>query len=169
MRKLFIFIFTISIGSIGYSQTPDTSLTKKNVNKLFKTDFNYVCCVDQNPVWSICFNGENEYTTADTIQLFSDKYHYLKGNCCTVVEWNFNKKNTISISKTKVCQEPPMTTLSFDDSNIKIKLKKDDTELNLLLFKDGKLIDKFNLIAIDKDVMYNKKNGFRLTMIRQKI
>lgn len=166
MKQLLIIIFTISIGSTGYSQIPDTSLTKKNMIELFKTDFNYVCCVEQNPVWSICFSGEDEYSTADTIQLFSDKYHYLKGNCCNVVEWVFNKKTIISISKTKVCQEPPLSTMSYDDSNIKIKLKTDDTKIKLLLFKNGKLIDKFILIAIDNDVMYNENNGFRLTMIR---
>lgn len=169
MKQLLIFIFTISFYSIGYSQIPDTSLTKKNVAELFKKDFNYVCCVEQNPVWSICFSDGNEYSTADTIQLFSDKYHYLKGNCCNVVEWIFSKKNTIFISKTKVCQEPPLSTVSADESNIKIKIKTNDSNLKLQLFKNGKLIDEFMLIAIDYDVMYNKSNGFRLTMVRQKI
>jgi hypothetical protein len=106
---------------IGHSPTPGYFIDKKNVTELFKTEYNNVCCVEQNPLWPICINGEDEYSRSETIQLFSDKYHYLKGNCCNIEEWDFNKKNTISISKTKVCQEPPLSIIAYDDSNLKIK------------------------------------------------
>ena len=83
-----------------------------------------MCCGETDPVWSVCFNNDGNYVTLDTIQLYSDKYHYLKGNCCNIVNWTFTNKSTITISKTKVCQEPPIGSVSYDDQDLKIKIKK---------------------------------------------
>lgn len=169
MKQLCIFIFILATGLMGYTQTSDTSLTKTNVTKILNSNFNDSFGTEQNPVWSICFNKEGDYETADTIQLFSDMYHYLKGNCCNVVEWNIFKRNRIFISNMKVCQEPPMTTLSIDDSNIKLKIISEESQLMISLLKDRKLIDQFQIIAIDNDVMYNQDSGFRITMVRQEM
>ena len=98
MNKIYLIFFTLITSTTLYSQTPDTSLTKKNVKELFKTDFNYVCCGETDPVWSVCFNNDGNYVTLDTIQLYSDKYHYLKGNCCNIVNWTFTNKSTITFT-----------------------------------------------------------------------
>jgi len=168
MNRIYLIVFSLIISTTGYSQTSDSLLTIKNLKKLFKTNSNNLCSLELDSEWSACFRDENNYLTADTIQLYSDKYHYLKGNYCNLINWTFTDKSTMSISKTKVCQEPPISSLLSEGQDLKIKLKKEDSNLVINIYRKRKLKDKFVVLSIDSDVMYNGKCGYRLTIVRQK-
>ena len=168
MKRTILLFLTMIMFLPVFSQTQNLSLTKSNIEKLFKTDFNYVPGIKQNPEWTTCFDSYGSYINADTIQLYSDKYHYMTEKCCCDISWSFKNSTTVTIFETNVCQEPPPTTVSINNENLTIKFKDRDSSLIMTLYKNGKLKDRFVLISLDNFKMRNGKMGYKLTMIREK-
>jgi hypothetical protein len=151
----------------SFSQTQNLSLTEKNLKRLFNTPPD-ICCVPQKPEWTACYNTDSGYYKVDTVQLYSDKYYYLTVHCCYDIEWTFYNSTTFALSETKVCQEPPLSMVSFDNSNLKIKFNNKNNTLTMFIYKDRKLKDRFVLLSLDTVEMKNGQLGYRLTMLRRK-
>jgi len=116
--------------------------------------------------WIACYNTDSTYYTSDTIRLYNDMYYYLGAHCCYITGWTFDNSNTFSLSRTHVCEEPPLSTVSIDDCKQKIRFGKNGNYLTISIYKRGKLKDKFDIIALEPATMYNGDPGYKLTMKR---
>ena len=170
LTRILITILTLFYLTSGYGQTKPTSgqdleLTEKNIKRIFslKPD---MCCPAPPPEWTACYNSDSTYATSDTIILFSDMYYYLTTHCCYVTSWTFSNSTTFSLSETKVCQEPPPSSISFDNSGLKIMFDKKDEQLIMSIYKKGKLKDEFILLSLDNFEMKSGKQGYKLIMLR---
>jgi hypothetical protein len=170
LTRVIIIILTLFSLTSGYGQTKPTSgkdleLTKKNLKRLFslKPD---ICCPAPPPEWTACYNTGSIYATTDTVRLYSYMYYYLTTHCCYVTSWTFSNSTTFSLSETKVCQEPPLSSISFDNSRLKISFDKKDENLVMSIYKKGKLKDKFILLSLENFEMKSGKQGYKLTMLR---
>jgi len=162
---LTFFSLTASYGQANITSGQNLELTEKNIKRLFsiKPD---ICCPAPASQWTACYNTDSTYNTADTIQLYSDMYYYLTTHCCYVTSWTFSNSTTFSLSNTKVCQEPPLSSIGFDNSGLKIKFGKKGENLIMSIYKNGKMMDKFILLSLDNFEMKSGKQGYKLTMLR---
>lgn len=166
MRSLVILIVTSFFFLTGFSQSQNLSLTAKNLKKLFNTPQYFSNGLDEIE-WAACYNADGNYYKADTVQLYSDKYHYLTTQCCYNISWIFDNSNTFTIIETKVCQEPPISMSHLENCNLKIKFKNKGGALTMLIYKNRKLKDKFLLFSLNSAEMKNGELGYRLTLVRQ--
>ena len=162
---LTIFSLTSSFGQTKITPRQDLELTEKNLKRLFslKPD---MCCPAPLPEWTACYNTDSTYATTDTVKLYSDMYYYLTTQCCYVTSWTFSNSTTFGLSETKVCQEPPLSSVSSDNSDLKIKFDKKAENLVMSTYKKGKLKDKFILLFLENFEMKSGKQGYKLTMVR---
>ncbi len=169
MKQLLLLLSLFFITCV-YGQTTTTQhfeLTKKNLKRVFSIKPGF-CCPEEQPEWTACYNTDSTYSTADTIRLYSDQYHYMGAHCCYITSWSFHNTTTFSLSKTHVCEEPPPSRMSPDDYKLRIKFSKNGNYLTISIRKKGKLRNKFDLIALEGSKMYNGDAGYMLTMVRRK-
>lgn len=150
-----MFTFTIS-----YSQTTTSEqnleLTETNIKRLIKL----------NTEWTACFISDSAYITADTINLYSDIYYYLTTECCYETSWKFTNSTTFNMSDTKVCQEPPVSTINFENGELKIRFVKSDNVLTMTIYNNKILKDEFNVVSLDYVELRKDQFVYRLTMVR---
>lgn len=161
---LTFFSLTPSYGQLDSQPSQNLELSAKNIKRLFfKPDSMHPT---KQSEWIACSNADSTYSNADTIRLYNDHFYYLTTHCCYVTSWTFYSRNIFNLSNTKMCQEPPMSSMRSDDYGLKIKIGKKEENLILSIYKDGKLKDKFILLSLDNFIKKNGKSGCCLTMIR---
>ena len=170
LTRILITILTLFSLTSGYGQTKpiseqDLELTEKNIKRLFSL-IPDICCPAPPSEWTACYNTDSTYATSDTVILYNDMYYYLTTHCCYVTNWTFSNSTTFSLSETKVCQEPPPSSISFDNIGLKIRFYKKDENLIMSIYKNGKLKDKFILLSLENCEMKRGKQGYKLTMLR---
>jgi hypothetical protein len=152
----------------GQTDTPslqNLELTKKNIKRIFSLPPD-MCCPVPDPEWIACYTADSTYSTADTVQLFNDSYYYLKAECCYITSWGFTNRTTFTLSKTRICQEPPVSSLNSGNIGLKMKFKKRGETLILSIHKDGNLTDRFILLSLANVEMHSGKQGYTLTILR---
>lgn len=170
MTRIFFILLTLFSVTSGYGQTnptagQDLELSEQNIKRLFslKPD---MCCPVPPTEWTACYATDSTYATSDTVILYSDMYYYLTAHCCYVTSWTFSNSTTFSMTETHVCQEPPPTSWSFDNSGLKIKFDKKEERLIMSVYHKQQLKDKFILLSLDHVEMKNGEQGYKLTMRR---
>jgi len=158
----------IGIGQTNTAPAPNLELTGENIKRVFslKPD---MCCPVPPPEWTTCYDTDSAYYAADTVRLYSDMYYYQTTNQCYITSWNFSNSTTFSISETHVCQEPPESTIRFENCGLKMKFSRNANILTMWLYKGKKLQDKFNIVALDYLELRANQYAYRLTMTRQKV
>jgi hypothetical protein len=170
MKSFFLILVATLITTNILGQTIKNSqsnleLTERNLKRLFSIRPN-ICCPAPPPEWIACYNNDSAYNKADTIRLFSDQYYYLTKHCCNITSWNFESKTTFSLIETKVCQEPPVSSIHWNNSALKIKFHNKDNILTMSVYKKRKLKDKFILISLENYEAKNSQPVYQLTMLR---
>lgn len=149
------------------AKTQDTTLTQKNLKRIFKLPNIYNA--ELKPEWIACFNDDSAYNKADTIQLYNDMYYYLKGNCCYVTSWIFDKNTIFTLIITHVCQEPPISTIKPDDDNLKIRFKNKNNISTIKIYHGNKLRNSFILLSLKYIEIDKGHHYYCLKMLKQKI
>jgi len=160
-----IFSLTFSYGQADAPSLQNLELTKKNIKRIFSLAPDFACA-DPDPEWTACYNTDSTYSTADTVRLYSDSYYYLTTECCYITSWIFSNSTHFNLLKTHVCQEPPLSSIHFDNCGLKIKFKKRGDTLMLSIHKDGNLKDRFILLSLANVEMHSGKQGYVLSMLR---
>lgn len=151
-----ISIFFISLSV--YSQ--DTSLSKKNLNHIFSQNANGRLFDWKKKQWSNSMNDSHKYFynvwqtsnkdslyfSSDTIVMYNYSYAYYEIDGGETIEWNFYKKNKISISEGKYNIEPPMSSASIFHNKVKIKQEKE--KLILLILRENEVMEKFIVLNL---------------------
>ena len=92
-------------------------------------------------------NDENQYYNSDTIIVFQFKTRSYRMDICETIEWNFSAENELVLTRNHLCEEPPTRDISIPTDSLKLKLNENKIELN----HNGKLIDEFELLEINKN------------------
>ncbi len=113
---------TPSYGQLDSQPSQNLELSAKNIKRIFfKPDR-----MDPNELseWITCSNTDSTYNNSDTIRLYNYRFYYLTAHCCYVTSWTFYNRKIFNLSHTKVCQEPPMSSIRSVDCRLKIKFGK---------------------------------------------
>ena len=120
---------------------------KTELNKLFSESIQ-----KENPTENYIHpwrsnNNENQYYNSDTIIVFQFKTRSYRMDICETIEWNFLAENKLVLTRNHLCEEPPTRDISKPTDSLKLKLTENNIELN----HNGKLIDEFELLEINKN------------------
>ena|SRR6218665_875135 len=167
LSVLTVFFFGQSFGQSTKIKDENLELTIKNIKRMFSiaTDDS---SPDASTIWTACYNSENTYSKADTVELYSDEYYYMSVNCCYVTTWQFENSTTMDLSVTDVCEEPPVSSINGDDFDLRLKFKEENGVVKLAIFSGKVLRDEFIVAGLDIVELREKKEVYHLTLIRKK-
>lgn len=160
-------LFTTSYCQSFTSPDQNTRLTKKKLRQLFSENVN-ICCRNSPVEWIALNNDSSSYYRSDTIMLYSDSHYYLNKNYCHLSSWIFSDYKTFRLLETKICQEPPLSTLSVANSGLNIRFSKNGRLIHLSIYKDKELRDKFVIVSLDHIKRTQDQYIYRLTLVRQR-
>lgn len=162
IKKTIIFSI-ILISNIAFSQqTENLKLNKKNIFRIFnktieQDDKNKVQIVS-NP-W---FTNENFYLKSDTIKLTNSRSY--NRDYCKVINWTFYKKNLFIRSFGNYCNEPPTEKVTNESDYFELKINEVNNKLILALINQKKVIEKFEIISLEKTQSLSYKNEIKYTL-----
>lgn len=107
--------------------------------------------------------SEKEYLKNDTI-IFLEDISDFNNHVTERIIWKFNSKNKITIAEYNSETEPPTLKYNLELLKLKIKITKDKNRLNLILLKNGIVMDKFRIL----NLMELDNNKRKLTLLRVK-
>ncbi len=143
MKINFILLFLL----LSFVKTFGQNQYKAELNKLFSESIqkenlteNYIHPWRSN-------NTNNQYYNSDTIKVFQFKTRSYRMDFCETIEWNFSAENELVLTRNHFCEEPPTRDISKLTDSLKLKLIENKIEFN----HNGKLIDEFELLGINKN------------------
>ncbi|MBI1835860.1 MAG: hypothetical protein HYR91_01200 [Flavobacteriia bacterium] len=163
--KHLIFITSFLFSSLLFGQIDNISLSNKSIKNILKTKKNDLGELI-NESWTTK-NDDSLYFSSDTIYFYNNYYMYLSENWCNEINWNLDNKNKITIIETILCHEPPISTISFEKSNLKFKIVFDNRSFFLFLNKGLNEYSKFEIISLEKIKIEGKNEYVKMTLVRK--
>ncbi len=164
-----IFIFIILTSNFAFSQVSEkVKISEKNILKIFKStiqqDKGNKIKITSNP-W---FTDQNTYLKTDTI-IFTNSNNFNR-DYCRVINWTFYKKNKFIRSFGNYCDEPPTEKVTNKNDHFDLKIIENQQKTILELSNQGKVIEKFEIISLEKTQSLSYKNEikYKLTLKREK-
>lgn len=149
MKRLFLLIFfVVGYSAFGQVRPP----TKYQLLKLFKNsvkqDHSDKVSTNSNP-WVIC-NKNGLFYTADTLKLYNNINYYYHSSCCDFIDWTFYKKDAFVLTRVQICKEPTTASVPKNEDWFVIKVSNQGKYLFLETYNQGRMIDRFQVLSIDK-------------------
>ncbi|TDX87046.1 hypothetical protein [Epilithonimonas xixisoli] len=161
-----IFILSLILFS-NFIYAQKIEITEKNLFKIFKKTIeqenkNQIKTVS-NP-W-IADNSNDVFSKSDTIIFTNGKNNHY----CKDVNWTFYRKNKFIRNYGDFCSEPTSYTVTKIQDYFEIKINEMDTRKYFELYNQGKLIDKFEIISLEKSQSLSYKNLIEYTLKLRRI
>ena len=168
MTKYLLFILLIAGHyAIGQNVNPTKSQLFKVLKNSIRQDTKGKVSTISNP-WVVC-NKDSSFYKSDTLRLYNNINfsHYL--NCCDFIDLTFYKRNAFVIAQTQMCKEPTTASVVKSNDCFTIDILKNESDLIFETINQGKVVDRFKVISIDKIIDKGQLNDITevLTLIRQ--
>jgi hypothetical protein len=149
MAKFLLFIFLFCGGiAAGQNNQPTKSQLLKAFKASIRQDKPGRISTNSN-AWVIC-NTDNAFYKSDTLRLYSSSRYYSHSKCCDFTNWTFYKKDAFVLTRVQTCKEPTTGRFTRNDDWFTVKVSKENKSLFLETYNQGKLVDRFKVISIDK-------------------
>lgn len=123
---------------------------------------------NSNP-WVIC-NKDSAFYKSDTVRLYNNVNYYYNSKCCDFIDWTFYKKEAFVLTRVQICKEPATASVAKNEDWFTIKVSNEDKNLLLETYNQGKLVDRFKVISIDKVDNIEQLKGITelVTLVRKR-
>ncbi|WDF45172.1 hypothetical protein PQ459_09700 [Chryseobacterium sp. KACC 21268] len=164
--KTIIILLTFIVNFISAQKI---EITEKNLFNVFKKTINQESKRSirtvSNP-W-ITDNSNDDFAKLDTIVFTNGK----RNNYCKDVNWTFYRKNKFIRTYGDHCKEPPTYTVTKIKDYFELKLTEINRKEYLELYNQEKLIEKFEIVSLEKTQSLSYKNviEYTLKLKREKI
>lgn len=161
-----IFILSLILFS-NFIYAQKIEITEKNIFKVFKKTIDQEnkrqIRIVSNP-W-ILDNSNDDFVKLDTIVFTNGK----KNNYYKDVNWTFYRKNKFIRTYEDHCKEPPTYNVTKITDYFELKVIEINMKRYLELYNQGKLIDKFEIISLEKSQSLSYKNLIEYTLKLRRI
>lgn len=149
MRKLLLLIFLFCGGiAAGQNNQPAKAQLLKAFKASIRQDSPGKVSTNSNP-WVIC-NKDSAFYKSDTLRLYNNTGYHSHSQCCDFTDWTFYKKDAFVLTRVQICKEPTTVSVSRNEDWFTIKVSKENKNLFLETYNQGKLVDRFRVISISK-------------------
>ena len=167
--KIFLIFIIVLISNFSFSQVSESQkISKKNILKIFKStidqDKRNRISVTANP-WSTEFEN---YLKSDTVK-FINPSNKIDENYCNVINWKFYRKNKFVRSYGEYCNEPPLEKVTNENDYFELMINETINGVFLELYNKEKIVEKFQIISIEKKQSLSYENEIQYTLTLKRI
>lgn len=157
--KTTILLFTLIVNFISAQKI---EIKEKNLFKVFKKTIDQESrrriTTVSNP-WT-ADNSDDDFIKSDTLIFTNGK----RNNYCKDVNWTFYRKNKFIRTYGYLCKEPPGYSSTKAKDYFEIKIIDINTKKYIELYNQEKLVDKFEIISLEKSQSFSYKNVVEYTL-----
>lgn len=166
LKKAFVSIIIFS-STLAFSQNfQKIQISKKILIKTFKSTIDQKkrnrITINSNP-WS---SETEKYFKSDTVKFKNLSTH--SENYCNIINWTFYRKNKFIRSFGEYCDEPASVKVTTENDYFNFKLTEKNQSLFFDLYSKEKLIEKFEILSLEKyqSLSYKNETQYILTLKR---